>query len=67
MLIDHAKGVEARTLKLFEVCRLRELPTVTFMNKLDRFGMDPLELLDDVTNTLDLKVVPMNLPIGMGK
>ena len=67
MLIDHAKGVEARTLKLFEVCRLRELPTVTFMNKLDRFGMDPLELLDDVTNTLGLKVVPMNWPIGMGK
>ena len=66
MLIDHAKGVESRTLKLFEVCRLRELPTVTFMNKLDRFGLDPLELLDDVTNTLGLKVVPMNWPIGMG-
>ena len=66
MLIDHAKGVEARTLKLFEVCRMRALPTVTFMNKLDRFGMDPLELLDDVSNTLNLKVVPMNWPIGMG-
>ena len=67
MLIDHAKGVEARTLKLFEVCRMRNLPTVTFMNKLDRFGMDPLELLDEVSNTLNLKVVPMNWPIGMGK
>lgn len=66
MLIDHAKGVEARTLKLFEVCRLRQLPVVTFMNKLDRFGLDPLELLDDVATTLNLKVVPMNWPIGMG-
>ncbi len=67
MLIDHAKGVESRTLKLFEVCRLRELPTVTFINKLDRYGLDPLELLDDVTSTLGLTVVPMNWPIGMGK
>ena len=67
MLIDHAKGVEARTLKLFEVCRLRKLPVITFMNKLDRFGLDPLSLLDDVGNTLNLKVVPLNWPIGMGK
>lgn len=66
MLIDHAKGVEARTLKLFEVCRLRKLPVVTFMNKLDRFGVDPLELMDEVSSTLHLKVVPLNWPIGMG-
>ena len=46
MLIDHAKGVEARTLKLFEVCRMRNLPIVTFMNKLDRDGLDPLQLID---------------------
>lgn len=66
MLIDHAKGVESRTLKLFEVCRMRKLPVITFMNKLDRFGLDPLTLLDDVANTLNLKVVPLNWPIGMG-
>ncbi|MEC7987279.1 MAG: peptide chain release factor 3 [Myxococcota bacterium] len=66
MLIDHAKGVEARTLKLFEVCRMRKLPIVTFMNKLDRFGLDPLTLLDEISSTLDLKVVPLNWPIGMG-
>lgn len=67
MLIDHAKGVEARTLKLFEVCRMRQLPTITFINKLDRFGLDPIDLLDEVSKTLSLKVVPMNWPIGMGK
>jgi len=67
MLIDHAKGVEARTRKLFEVCRLRELPVVAFMNKMDRPGLDPLELLDDVSNTLKLQVVPMNWPIGQGR
>ena len=66
MLIDHAKGVESRTLKLFEVCRMRKLPVITFMNKLDRFGLDPLSLLDDVGTTLNLKVVPLNWPIGMG-
>ncbi len=67
MLIDHAKGVEARTLKLFEVCRMRELPIITFMNKLDREGLDPLELLDEVSKTLNIKVAPLNWPIGMGK
>ena len=55
------------TRKLFEVCRLRKLPVITFMNKLDRYGLDPLELLDDVGSTLDLKIVPINWPIGMGK
>ncbi|MCB9781232.1 MAG: peptide chain release factor 3 [Alphaproteobacteria bacterium] len=67
MLIDHSKGVEARTRKLFEVCRMRKLPVITFMNKLDRMGLDPLELLDEVSKTLDLKVVPLNWPIGMGR
>ncbi|MBI5511734.1 MAG: peptide chain release factor 3 [Deltaproteobacteria bacterium] len=66
MLMDHAKGVEPRTQKLFEVCRLRKLPVVTFMNKLDRHGLDPLELLDQVSRTLDLKMAPVNWPIGKG-
>jgi peptide chain release factor 3 len=67
MLIDHTKGVEARTRKLFEVCRMRQLPIVTFMNKLDRDGLDPLGLIDEVSETLNLQVVPMNWPIGMGR
>ncbi len=67
MLMDHAKGVEPRTRKLFEVCRQRKVPVVTFMNKLDRVGLDPLELIDDVTRQLDLKVAPMTWPLGMGK
>ena len=65
MLIDHARELSPEP-SSFEVCRLRQLPVVTFMNKLDRFGLDPLELLDDVSSTLNLKVVPMNWPIGMG-
>lgn len=67
MLIDHAKGVEDRTRRLFEVCRMRMLPVVTFMNKLDRDGRNPLELMDEVASILNLKVVPMNWPIGMGR
>lgn len=67
MLIDHAKGVEARTRKLFEVCRMRQLPIITFMNKLDRAGLSPLALLDEVSSTLNLKVAPLNWPIGMGR
>lgn len=67
MLIDHAKGVEARTRKLFEVCRMRGLPILTFMNKLDREGLSPLALLDEVSATLNLKVAPINWPIGMGR
>ena len=67
MLMDHTKGVESRTRKLFEVCRMRELPVVTFMNKLDRPGLDPLALIDEVSETLNLKVVPMNWPLGMGR
>ncbi|MBC7792161.1 MAG: peptide chain release factor 3 [Clostridia bacterium] len=67
MLIDHAKGVEARTRRLFEVCRMRMLPVVTFVNKLDRDGRNPLELMDEIASILNLKVVPMNWPIGMGR
>ncbi len=67
MLIDHAKGVESRTRKLFEVCRMRGLPTVTFMNKLDREGLDPLELMDEVASTLDLQITPLTWPVGMGR
>ena len=67
MLMDHTKGVEARTRKLFEVCRMRKLPVVTFMNKLDRAGLDPLALVDEVGETLNLKVAPLNWPVGMGR
>jgi peptide chain release factor 3 len=66
MLMDHAKGVEPRTRKLFEVCRMRKLPVITFMNKLDRHGLHPLELVDQVRSTLDLEVAPLNWPLGMG-
>ena len=67
MLMDHSKGVEPRTKKLFDVCRLRKVPVMTFMNKLDRAGLEPLELLDDVAQQLDLKVSPLNWPVGMGR
>ncbi len=67
MLMDHSKGVESRTKKLFDVCRLRKVPVMTFMNKLDRMGLDPLELIDDVSRSLDLRVAPLNWPIGMGR
>jgi peptide chain release factor 3 len=67
MLIDNAKGVEARTLKLFEVCRLRKLPVMTFCNKMDRPGRDPIDLMDEVSRTLNIKTVALNWPIGMGQ
>jgi peptide chain release factor 3 len=66
MLIDNAKGVEARTLKLFEVCRLRKLPVLTFVNKMDRPGLDPLELMDQVQQALQIDTVAVNWPIGEG-
>ncbi|MAE74736.1 MAG: peptide chain release factor 3 [Bdellovibrionaceae bacterium] len=66
MLIDAAKGVEAQTRKLYEVCKLRRMPIFTYANKMDREGKDPLELIDDVENTLGLKCVPVTWPIGMG-
>ncbi|UAA39986.1 peptide chain release factor 3 [Paraneptunicella aestuarii] len=67
MVIDSAKGVEARTIKLMEVTRLRTTPIITFMNKLDRDIRDPIELLDEVEDVLNIKCAPITWPIGMGK
>ncbi len=67
MVIDAAKGIEAQTLKLFEVCRLRDMPIITFVNKMDREARDPFELLDEIADRLALDVSPMNWPIGMGQ
>ncbi len=67
MVIDVAKGVEDRTIKLMEVCRLRDTPILTFINKLDREGKDPIELLDEVEDVLKIGCAPMTWPIGMGK
>jgi peptide chain release factor 3 len=67
MVIDAAKGIEARTRKLFEVCRLRDIPIVTFVNKLDREGRDPFDLLDEIEKTLALDTTPITWPIGRGK
>ena len=67
MVIDAAKGIEAQTLKLFEVCRLRDMPIITFINKMDREARDPFELLDEIADRLALDVSPMNWPIGMGQ
>jgi peptide chain release factor 3 len=66
MLIDAGKGVEAQTRKLFEVCRLSGIPIFTFINKLDRLGRDPLELLHEIEEVLGLDAVPLNWPTGMG-
>ncbi len=66
MVIDAARGIEAQTRKLFEVCRLRSVPIITFINKVDREGRSPFELLDDVADKLALDVSPMNWPIGSG-
>ena len=67
MVIDCAKGVEERTIKLMEVCRLRDTPIMTFINKLDREGREPIELLDEVESVLGLRCTPMTWPIGMGR
>jgi peptide chain release factor 3 len=67
MVIDCAKGVEERTIKLMEVCRLRDTPIMTFINKLDREGRDPIELLDEVEDILKIRCAPVTWPIGMGK
>jgi len=67
MVIDCAKGVEERTIKLMEVCRLRQTPIFTFINKLDREGRDPLELLDEVESVLGIQCAPVTWPIGMGQ
>ncbi|MPT48683.1 MAG: peptide chain release factor 3 [Sphingobium sp.] len=66
MVIDAAKGIEPQTLKLFEVCRLRSVPIITFVNKVDREGREPFTLLDEVSEALALDVSPMNWPVGMG-
>ena len=67
MVIDAAKGIEARTRRLFEVCRLRDIPIVTFINKMDRESRDPFELLDEIEKTLALDTTPMTWPIGQGR
>ncbi|MEJ2480175.1 MAG: peptide chain release factor 3 [Acidihalobacter sp.] len=67
MVIDAAKGVEERTIKLMEVCRLRDTPIMSFINKLDREGREPIELLDEVEDVLKIECAPVTWPIGMGK
>ena len=61
------KGIEARTRKLFEICRMRDIPIVTFINKLDREAREPLDLLDEIEKTLALDTAPMVWPIGQGR
>jgi peptide chain release factor 3 len=67
MVIDAARGIEARTLKLFEICRLRDIPIVTFINKMDRESQEPLELLDEIERTLAIETAPMVWPVGRGR
>ncbi|HUW97288.1 MAG TPA: peptide chain release factor 3 [Acidiferrobacter sp.] len=67
MVIDAAKGVEAQTIKLLEVCRMRNTPIVTFVNKLDREGREPLDLLDEIERTLNIPCAPVVWPLGMGQ
>ncbi len=67
MVIDCAKGVEQRTIKLMEVCRLRDTPIMTFINKLDREGREPIELLDEIDDVLKIQCSPITWPIGMGR
>ncbi|QTN00366.1 peptide chain release factor 3 [Sediminibacillus dalangtanensis] len=67
MIIDATKGIEAQTIKLFKVCRMRGIPIFTFINKLDREGREPLELMEEIEEVLDIETYPMNWPVGMGK
>lgn len=67
MVIDGGKGVETRTIKLMEVCRLRDTPIITFINKFDRECRDPIELIDEIEKVLNIRCAPINWPIGMGK
>ncbi len=67
MVIDNAKGVEERTIKLMEVCRLRDTPIFTFINKLDREGREPIDLMDEIEQVLKIRCAPVTWPIGMGK
>jgi len=66
MVLDNASGVEQQTEKLMEVCRMRDMPVITFVNKMDRHGMPPLDILEDIEQRLDLETVPLSWPIGMG-
>ena len=66
MVLDAARGIETQTRKLFEVCRLRDVPIITFINKIDREGREPFDLLDEIEKTLALDTTPMAWPIGMG-
>src|SRR5215216_6610123 len=66
MVLDAAKGIEAQTLKLFEVCRTRSIPVLTFINKLDQPSKDPFELMDDIERVLGIAAAPMNWPLGDG-
>jgi peptide chain release factor 3 len=66
MLIDAAKGVEAQTRKLFEVCRMRRIPIFTFVNKMDRLGRDPFDLMSEIEDVLGIDAVPVNWPVGQG-
>ena len=65
MLIDNAKGVEEQTVKLFKVCRLRNIPIFTFINKMDRTGREPFELMEDIESVLGIRSCPVNWPIGI--
>ncbi len=67
MVIDAARGIQEQTRKLFEVCRLRDMPIVTFINKMDREARDPFDLLDEIEQTLQIEVTPASWPIGMGQ
>ncbi|MFT4863491.1 MAG: peptide chain release factor 3 [Pseudohongiellaceae bacterium] len=67
MIVDAAKGVEERTIKLMDVCRLRDTPIFTFVNKLDRDTLDPIEILDEIETVLKIQCAPINWPLGMGK
>ncbi len=67
MVIDAAKGIEERTRKLFEICRLRDVPIITFINKMDRDSQDPFALLSEIEDTLALEVAPVTWPIGSGR
>ncbi|MFC4559582.1 peptide chain release factor 3 [Virgibacillus kekensis] len=67
MIIDATKGIEAQTIKLFKVCRMRGIPIFTFINKLDREGKEPFELMEEIEQVLDIETYPMNWPAGMGK
>lgn len=67
MVLDAASGIESQTLKLFQVCRLRDMPIITFVNKMDREARDPFDLLDDIEKTLALDVCPLTWPVGMGR